>query len=82
MKVQSHFLRQKSFTEAEKIDADTPRPREDDDSGEGRKDQPAGVAAEEDDAVPEPGHVHLVGQPGKTWRKVFEEGERLEGWVA
>ena len=60
------FVRNQFSTKAEEIDADTARTREDDDAGDGWEDQPAGVAAEEDDAVPEPGHVHLVRQPGKT----------------
>ena len=85
------FERNKLFTKAEKIDADTPGTGEDDDSGEGwkdqpddvaiflstyisinvskREDQPARVATEEDDAVPEPRHVHLVRKPGKTCQK-------------
>ena len=63
------FERNQLFTEAEKIDADTPGTGEDDDSGEGWEDQPARVATEEDDAVPEPSHVHLVRKPGKTCQK-------------
>ena len=71
------FVRNQFSTKAEKIDADTAGTREDDDACDGGEDQPAGVAAEEDDAVPEPGHVHLVRQPGKTWQKMCEEGGRV-----
>ena len=48
-------------TKSKEEDANAPRPREDDESGNGREDKPAQVCSQKDETVVVSGEVNLAG---------------------
>ena len=57
-------------TQSKEEDTNTARPREDDESSNGREDEPAQVCSKKDETVAVSGEVNLAGQPRVSCKKV------------